>query len=419
VSEDDRYQSLIEEVLEHIDVGILIRDSERRVVWVNSAFRKYLGSSRTTVDGNEIRVGDRWLEHRVKRIDRGGYAGGIMELLYDVTERKQIEDWLHAGEVGVWDWNLDTGELIVDPILKMILGYDPPEIRDHMDHWGQLVHPEDAPLVKRLAEEHIAGRAPRYEVAHRMVHKDGSVRWFLARGAVVRDKSGRAYRMAGTNTNITDHKAAEQKLRQSLEEKDTLLKEVHHRVKNNLQIISSLLHMQARHFHDEEARSLVLESQNRIRSMALVHEMLYASEGLAKIDFGDYVSDLAEMLRASYGAKTANVELSIRVDGVVLDLDTAVHLGLILNEVISNAFKHAFPGGRGGHLRIRLQQTDRALILTVQDDGVGLPDDFDPENAGTLGVQLVRAVSKQLGATVQFESAGGAAVRVAVPRMGG
>jgi two-component sensor histidine kinase len=164
---------------------------------------------------------------------------------------------------------------------------------------------------------------------------------------------------------------------------------------------------------------LVLESQNRIRSMALVHEMLYASEGLAKIDFGEYVCDLAETLRASYGAKAAKVELAIKVEDVVLDLDTAVHLGLILNEVISNAFKHAFPGGRGGHLRIRVKQTEGTLHLTVHDDGVGLPDGFDLETAGTLGVQLVRAVSTQIGATVHFESAGGTSVRIAVPRLGG
>jgi two-component sensor histidine kinase len=177
--------------------------------------------------------------------------------------------------------------------------------------------------------------------------------------------------------------------------------------------------MQAKHFRDEEARNLILESQNRIRSMALVHEMLYASDGLSKIDFGEYVSNLADSLRASYGSKAANVELSIDVADVGLDLDTAVHLGLILNEVISNAFKHAFPEGRSGHLDVRLMETEVGLHLSVEDDGVGLPKGFDPETAGTLGVQLVKAVSSQLGASVEFETNGGTMVRVSVPRVGG
>ena len=414
----DESRHLLDEVLQDIDVGILIRDADRRVVWVNKTYQRYLRNSRITIDGNEIRVGSRWFEHRMKPIVAGRYAGGLMEILYDVTHRKQIQDSLHAGDVGVWDWNLETGALVVDPNLKRILGYEPFEIADHQEQWNELVHPDDVGMLWHLAEDAIEGRSPRFEAAYRLTHKDSSVRWFLSHATVARDESGRAIRMSGTSTNITDHKAAEQSLRHSLEEKNTLLKEVHHRVKNNLQIVSSLLHMQAKHFHDEEARNLILESQNRIRSMALVHEMLYASEGLSKIEFGEYVSALADSLRASFGSKAAKVELSIEVADVALDLDTAVLLGLILNEVISNSFKHAFPEGRSGHLSVHLEETDAGLHLSVRDDGIGLPAGFELEKAGTLGVQLVRAVSSQLGATVQFETNGGTIIAISVPRVG-
>ena len=225
--------------------------------------------------------------------------------------------------------------------------------------------------------------------------------------------------MAGTDVNITRLKLAEESIRRSLDEKETLLKEVHHRVKNNLQIVSSLLRMQARRFEHERDRQRVLESENRIRSMALVHEMLYASSGLSEIDFADYVSRLAHRLRTAFGEHATGVDLVIDASDSVLDLDTAVHLGLILNELISNALKHAFPSGRSGSITVRLDEDEHGLHVTVQDDGVGLPEGFELENIQTLGVQLVRAVSTQIGADMEFRTNGGTFVRISVPAQGG
>lgn len=420
----------------------MVFDADGHLIWANGALERLFGVQREQIrgltrrafverlapplraemstDNREVKLSldgdERWLEYRVLPIEAGIQAGGSIELYDDVTERKRVSI---AGEVGVWEWDLDTGEVVIDPTLQRMLGYSPGEIKNLIDDWGRLVHPDDSARVFRIAQDHIEGKSPRYEVAHRMLHKDGSVRWFLARGSVVRDQQGRPRRMTGTDTNITNQKRAEESLRRSLEEKETLLTEVHHRVKNNLQIVSSLLHMQARHFRDERDRRLVRDSQNRIRSMALVHEMLYASAGLARIDVAAYVRKLACSLRASYQDVTSDIELAIQVDGIALDLDTAVHLGLILNELISNALKHAFPDGRPGRIQVDLERDDERIHLEVRDDGVGLPDSFELESAPTLGVQLVKAVSTQLGASVRFETSGGTIARISVPRQGG
>jgi two-component sensor histidine kinase len=242
---------------------------------------------------------------------------------------------------------------------------------------------------------------------------DGRARW-LERNAWTIEAGAFAGGRLELYYDVTDWKRAEDRL----VEKETLLREVHHRVKNNLQIVSSLLNLQARHFFDDRDRALVRESQHRIRSMALVHEMLYATAGAALIDFSEYVHSLSHSLRAAFGETARDVVFSIRADGLVLDLDTAVHMGMLLNELISNALKHAFRD-KGGALEVEIREDERGLHLMVRDDGVGLPPGFDLESAPTLGVQLVRAVSSQLGASVELESSGGTVARISVPRQGG
>lgn len=433
---------MIEDVLETIDVGIMVFDRQGRLILINAALERLFGVGRDAIqgltrqafvdrlppaireemksDGGECKLSfngeERWLAYRMLPLETGSEAGGRIELYEDVTERKRVSI---AGEVGAWDWNLDTDEFVVDPTLKRMLGYEPSEIKNTIEDWGRLVHPEDGERVFRAAQDHIEGRSSRYEVAHRMIHKDGTVRWFLARGSVVRDEEGRPIRLAGTDTNITEQKRAEESIRRSLAEKETLLSEVHHRVKNNLQIVSSLLHMQARHLRDERDRLLVRDSQDRIRSMALVHEMLYATAGLEQIDVAAYVRKLAGSLCASYQDVAQQIEVSIHVDDVALSLDTAVHLGLILNELISNSLKHGFPGGTKGRIQVRLERDDDRLHIEVKDDGVGLPDSAELECTPTLGFQLVKAVTTQLGASVEFETSGGTVVRISVPMQGG
>jgi PAS domain S-box-containing protein len=212
--------------------------------------------------------------------------------------------------------------------------------------------------------------------------------------------------------DTSERRHVEARMRQSLREKEVLLKEIHHRVKNNLQVTSSLLKLQSAGVHDPQARALFAESQNRIRSMALVHEKLYQSRDLSSIDFADYVDSLAVLLYRSYGIDPERIRLRVTGAGVHVSIEVAVPCGLILNELLSNSFKHAFPGNRHGEIRVDVQRQDGAVRLVVADDGVGLPDAVDLEHGDTLGLQLVRTLADQLGATAEIVRGRGTEVRV-------
>src|SRR5215213_7945552 len=211
---------------------------------------------------------------------------------------------------------------------------------------------------------------------------------------------------------------AEIRLRASLREKEILLQEVHHRVKNNLQVIASLLRLQASTIADPALRELFRDSQNRVHAMALVHEQLYQAQDLARVDFAAYLRELAMSVLRSYIGQSAPVGLSFDADTVVaLDIDTAIPLGLILTELVSNGLKHAFPDGRRGTITVGLHANAATVTLTVRDDGVGLPESFNLQTAGSLGLQLVGDLAEQLGGTVTIDRRGGTALQIHIPRI--
>ncbi|TAL36120.1 MAG: HAMP domain-containing protein [Spirochaetes bacterium] len=193
----------------------------------------------------------------------------------------------------------------------------------------------------------------------------------------------------------------------SLREKEVLLKEVHHRVKNNLQIISSLLNLQARKIRDREALELFRESQNRVRSIALVHEKLYQSPSLDEINFHEYVASLAAALSRSYGLEDGRVTLSVDIPGTQVSLNRAVPCGLIINELISNAYKHAFPGESRGEIRVEFRKTGSEYRLVMRDNGAGFPPDVDWRGTDTLGLDLVNNLVIQLDGSIEMLQNGG------------
>lgn len=213
--------------------------------------------------------------------------------------------------------------------------------------------------------------------------------------------------------DVTQRMLAEEKIRTSLREKEALLKEIHHRVKNNLQVVSSLLGLQSRTVSDEQMRKKFQESQNRIHSMALLHESLYQSENLSQIDFPDYIRQLAAHLFHSYGVAPERIHLRTDLDKLFLHLDAAVPCGLIINELISNSLKYAFPGGRTGEVRIELHEHGEGMArLVVADNGVGLRSDVDWTTARSLGLRLVRSLAEQLGAKIEVSAVSGTEVRL-------
>jgi len=198
-------------------------------------------------------------------------------------------------------------------------------------------------------------------------------------------------------------KRAEDRLKASLKEKDVLLKEIHHRVKNNMQIISSLLRLQSREIEDEKAQQIFQISQNRIRSIALIHETLYQSEDLARIDFESYIRKLTTHLLSIYKPEGAELKLDLEVKKVYLDINKAIPCGLIINELVSNALKHAFPRERGGRIGVRMSEKEGLFTLVVEDSGVGMPKDLDFRKTGSLGLQIVHDLVQQLEGTVRLD----------------
>lgn len=213
--------------------------------------------------------------------------------------------------------------------------------------------------------------------------------------------------------DITDRRLAEERLQASLREKEALLKEIHHRVKNNLQITSSLLHLQADFVEDPRVRGMLEESQNRIRSMALVHEKLYRASDLSRIDFPEYVRSLTLLLLRSFGVREETISVSLGGNPVFLSIESAVPCGLLVNELLSNALKHAFPGGRRGAIRVSVEEREGEVRLTVADDGVGLPAGFDPWSTETLGLRLVQTLVRQLAGRLSIERAHGTVFHIA------
>lgn len=202
---------------------------------------------------------------------------------------------------------------------------------------------------------------------------------------------------------------------QSLAEKEALLREIHHRVKNNLQVVSSLLGLQSRTAANPETSKTLQESQNRIHSMALLHESLYQSDSLAEVDFPGYITQLTEYLFQSYGRRD-QVQLQTDMDSVRLNIDMAVPCGLIINEVLSNSLKHAFPEGREGEVRIALREEPPGTAqLVLADNGIGLRQDVDWTTSRTLGLRLVRTLAQQLHGELEVESGAGTEVRLRFP----
>ncbi|WP_404784600.1 GAF domain-containing protein [Altericista sp. CCNU0014] len=263
------------------------------------------------------------------------------------------------------------------------------------DFWIDRIHPEDRPRVQVLSDRPIVNQE------YRFLHSDGTYRWLYDQQKVVYDESGKPLERIGYCVDISDRKEIEEQLKASLVEKEILLQEIHHRVKNNLNVIISLLNLQASYVDDDTIVDMFIDSQSRICTMAMIHEQLYGSENLAQLNFADYVKDLVNHLfMASQSATAAEIELCIDIPDIDLNLETATPCGLILNELVTNAFKHAFSDGRPGKISISLTRHARELQLIVQDNGKGFAPNIDWHNCPTLGLRLVRLLARQLDATL-------------------
>jgi two-component sensor histidine kinase/DNA-binding NarL/FixJ family response regulator len=244
----------------------------------------------------------------------------------------------------------------------------------------------------------------------------GQVRQMLCFRFIFDDAAGRRL-LGGVSVDITEQKAAERALSETLTAKDVLLREVHHRVKNNLQTISSLLNMQAELLPDFAARHALRDAQRRVHSMALIHEQMYGDKDMDEVDFGEYAKRLTRDLFDSFGVQAGRVRLRFALDPVSLAMDQMIPCGLILNELVTNSLKYAFPGERAGEILVSLRCGDgRTVTMAVADNGVGLPPAIEGKRSESLGTRIVEILTRQLGGSLDRQSGGGVSSTVTFTR---
>ena len=344
----------------------------------------------------------------------------------DVTGRKLAEDevrrqaalissLLDAIPDLVFLKNIAGVYLGCNPAFVEFVGRPKNEIVGKTDH--ELFAPEVADAFREEDRQMLATREPRHNEEW-VTYPDSRKTLLGTLKTPYFGPDGEVLGVLGISRDITERNKAEEVLRSTLAEKTVLLKEVHHRVKNNLQVVISLLNLQSKEASKGDVRDILVSTQNRVRSMALIHENLYRSESLARLNLGSYLDGLCAHLLRSAGPVGARVRIESQVESerISIGLNQAVPCGLLINELVTNALKHAFPGERAGLIRVTFQSpTPQEVLLTVVDDGVGLPAALEPQQTESLGLQLVCLLTEQLHGTVTFERGPGTAVRILFP----
>jgi PAS domain S-box-containing protein len=373
-----------------------------------------------------IRDRARALELRVGERTRALSATNV-RLEREVAERRRTERALRESEdkfrslaaqipVGLYRTAPDGRFLYANPALAAILGYASVEDLMKIPITAAYVDPTDR--ARKLAHWKTRGGIVSSEL--RFKTRQGRPLRVRDTGSVIVNRRGDLEYISGIIEDITRQKRAEDNLKAALREKEVLLKEIHHRVKNNLQVISSLLRLQSRGQARGPAQEPLLASQARIRSMALVHESLYQSKDLARVDFAVYIRKLTGQLFSLYRTDPARIRLALRLGRTPLSINQAIPCGLIINELVSNALKHAFPGGRSGRILVELTAGgDGTVRLAVRDNGVGFPDGLDYRKTSSLGMQIVRGLVDQLGGRLTLDGRNGTDVVIVFPRAGG
>lgn len=448
-------RSLSEYVIEGSSVGVFVLDADFKVVMVNRALEKYFGINRQDLIGKDKRAlireniskifdtpdafmkrvfatyddntyienfdchvlpalhrQERWLEHWSQPITTGIFKGGRVEHYTDITGRIQGATALAQGQSRL--------QALVNSINEIIFEFSAQG--EYLDIWTHnpklLFKPKEEMIGKTITDvlgqefgdifQGLIDRTLEMKETQSLEYSldlEGGTHWFLARVSPIVGNPTDKPRVCMLVLDITERKKMEETIAASLRDKEVLLKEIHHRVKNNLQVISSLLSLQSRTVLDQHTLNILSENAGRVRAMALIHEELYNAENLVNIRFGTYIRNLTSHLSRAYGVDSGRVHIRIDADDNTLAIDDMATCGLMVNELVSNCFKHAFPNNRKGTVSIALKKNgERMYVLTVQDDGVGFSGNLDLDSVQSLGLKLVKYLARKLDGELQIDN---------------
>ncbi len=393
----DQNITLIKESIELSDIKRELEDKN----YMLELFRSELREQNVDLVKKSIDLSDIMRQLEDKNYDLQLFQADLqkaLEALRESSERYRI--MAETALAGIIIVDHEENLSFLNSAFAEMVGYSKDQLEQM--NLSQLSDKDEFAKYQEQTQLRKKGEFSRYE--SKMVHKDGTIRNVLVSASPIKGANGTPKTTLAVITDITDRKQAEEKIKASLREKEVLLKEIHHRVKNNMQIISSLLSLQESYIKDPSVLKAFRESQTRIRSMAMIHEKLYQSEDLARIDIGGYIESLVVDLFHTYNVTPGAVTFKNNVEYIYLELDTAIPCCLLLNELISNSLKYAFPGGRKGEISIDFKSKENRYQLTVKDNGIGLPEDLDFRTAESLGMQLINMFVKKLHGTVELDS---------------
>lgn len=344
-----------------------------------------------------------------------------------ITEEKIVQDRLIKSEnslkeaqkvskVGNWSLDIINNKLDWSDQIYRLFNLKPQEFKATYEAFLDAIHPDDRDMVNEAYQNSLIDKTP-YEIVHRLLLKDGIIKYVFEKCSTAFNEKGEAINSVGTIQDITELQVASNELSKSLEEKEILLKEVHHRVKNNLQIISGLLEMQSYRTKSEVVKSELAESKSRIKSIALMHEQLYQSSDMSNVDLCSYVVKLFNEIHSTFHLREREIEFNVNIEDVFLDINKAIPVGLILNELVTNSVKHAFvESSDDNKILIEAKEEADELFLTLTDNGVGMNESMEEIEKKSLGVKIIKALVGQLNGEYSIDSnSNGTTVKLNIP----